>query len=270
MACWPPAWIGQDGPGVECLASTNAGLRAWMAPARRGVASTPGHLRPPSSSRVVSAPRPTAWMAPARAPPAGGWAVSSPESCAPRSPPREFTQVGPQPPPPDVALMPLSCCLLGGQPRTRQDSAVQGRVASVGVVEGMDVVRHGSSGFVLVGPVPGLVDEFLLQRAEERRGHGVVPAVALAAHGWHRRDVGQRGLVCGAGVLRAAVAVVNEPFVGLTSRHRLVQRPGCTALVSMCDASAQPTTFRLNRSMSTARYTQPAWVCRYVMSPTQA
>ena len=58
----------------------------------------------------------------------------------------------------------------------------QGRVQATGIVEALDVLEQIAPGLV-AGSVDPVVDPLGLQRVEEALHRGVVPAVALAAHG---------------------------------------------------------------------------------------
>lgn len=116
-------------------------------------------------------------------------------------------------------------------------------------------------------PGPG-IDELALDGREEALRYGVVPAFSLPRH---RQDdavlPGQGGEVA-AGVLgefnRSMWKITPSP--GRRAANA-VDRASVTRLVRMWSARAQPTTRRLDRSMTVARYAQPSHVATYVMSP---
>jgi hypothetical protein len=80
----------------------------------------------------------------------------------------------------------------------------QHRVASLRIVEAGDVLDDRSPGARLGWPTLAF-DQFALQRREEAFGHGVVPAIALAAHAAHNAVAIKLGTIFEAGVLAAAV-----------------------------------------------------------------
>ena len=59
----------------------------------------------------------------------------------------------------------------------------------------------------------------------------------------------------------------NKPLAGLRF-HTAINNASLTSLVRLCAAIDQPTTCRENRSITTAKYSQPSWVRIVVMSPT--
>jgi len=72
---------------------------------------------------------------------------------------------------------------------------------SLPVVENLEVIEQLGARRRPRGP-RRVVDELDLQRREETLGHGVVPAIASAAHAAHDPVLGQDALVVAAGVLR--------------------------------------------------------------------
>src|SRR5207245_4871328 len=64
-----------------------------------------------------------------------------------------------------------------------------------------------------------VVDELDLQRREETLGHGVVPAIAPAAHAAHDPVLGQGALVVAAGVLGGFNRSSDRKSTRLNSSH---------------------------------------------------
>ena len=139
--------------------------------------------------------------------------------------------------------------------------------APLRVVEDLHVFRHVRARGGVRGP-GYVVGEFDLERREEALGDGVVPAVAAPAHAAHESVRGEDRLVGAAGILgcpgrsdargRGGADGGGAPSPGHRAR---------AAAFRSC--SAQPTTWRENRSRMTTRYNQPSRVQRYVMSDTQ-
>ena len=119
------------------------------------------------------------------------------------------------------------------------------------------------------GVAPGL-EAFAVQPAhlegapQAFRGR-IVPAVCLAAHRAAHAVAGKRLLEVGAAVLAATVAVTDHPGDG-RRRNQAMCSASMTSSRLMCGCIDQPTTWRLNKSMITARYSQPSSVATYVMS----
>ena len=92
-----------------------------------------------------------------------------------------------------------------------------------------------------------------LQGREEALGHGVVPAVALAAHALRRAGLGEQLAEARGGELEAAVGVEDQSAAREASRprQRLEDQPDRSR------ASDQPTTLRENRSRMTTRKRNP-------------
>ena len=103
------------------------------------------------------------------------------------------------------------------------------------------------------------VDELSLDGGEEALGHGVVPAFTLAAQRQHDAVVLGQFAVVAAGVLAAAVGVEDRPGRRAAVGEGHVEGVGDRS-VRMWSASAQPTTWRLARSITVARYAQPSQV----------
>src|SRR5437867_1901979 len=100
-----------------------------------------------------------------------------------------------------------------------------------------------------------------LQRSPQALGDRVVPAVTLAAHrAAHAVDL-QRVLELMAAVLgwlpRSLWKI--RPDAGCR-RNQAMRSASLTSSVLMCGFIDQPTTWRLNRSITTARYSQPSSV----------
>src|SRR5438128_166005 len=76
------------------------------------------------------------------------------------------------------------------------------------VVEDLEVIEQLAARRRPRGP-RRVVDELDLQRREETLGHGVVPAIAPAAHAAHDPVLGQGALVVAAGVLTAAIGMME-------------------------------------------------------------
>src|SRR2546428_9148164 len=79
------------------------------------------------------------------------------------------------------------------------------------VVEDLEVIEQLAARRRPRGP-RRVVDELDLQRREETLGHGVVPAIAPAAHAAHDPVLGQDALVVAAGVLTAAIGMMEQPL----------------------------------------------------------
>src|SRR5579864_5304484 len=94
---------------------------------------------------------------------------------------------------------------------------------SLPVVEDLDVFEGlaACAVAVLEGAVP---HELFLEGREEALGHGVVPAVALAAHARAHLVAPESASEGVAGVLRAAVAVEDQAWLGASETDRGVQR----------------------------------------------
>src|SRR5436309_2817505 len=87
------------------------------------------------------------------------------------------------------------------------------------VVEDLEVIEQLGARRRPRGP-RRVVDELDLQRREETLGHGVVPTIAPAAHAAHDPVLGQDALVVAAGVLTAAIGMMEQPL------RRAPARPG--------------------------------------------
>src|SRR6266542_6985237 len=87
----------------------------------------------------------------------------------------------------------------------------ESRMPSLPVIEPLDVVEE--LGARRRPRLPRrVVDELDLQRGEEALGDRVVPAIAPAAHAAHDPMLGQRLLVVTAGVLTAAIRMMQQPL----------------------------------------------------------
>ena len=84
-------------------------------------------------------------------------------------------------------------------------------MASVGVVEALDVLEQGKSGFGLRGKRPS-IDQFAFQAGEEALAQGVVVAVADRPHGGSDARLAAPFTEGHRGVLRSLVAVMDHPF----------------------------------------------------------
>src|SRR5437867_10811977 len=86
------------------------------------------------------------------------------------------------------------------------------------VVEDLEILeefdaRRGPRG-------PGrVVDELDLQRREETLGHRVVPAIAPATHAADDPVLGQDALIVAAGVLTAAIGMMEQPLRRAPAAH---------------------------------------------------
>src|SRR2546422_416104 len=96
-------------------------------------------------------------------------------------------------------------------------------MSSPPIVEGLEVIeeltaRRGPRG-------PGrVVDELDLQRGEEALGDGVVPAVAPPAHAADDPVLRQPPLVVAAGVLTAAIRMMQQAPRGAASPRTRIKR----------------------------------------------
>ena len=87
-------------------------------------------------------------------------------------------------------------------------------MSSLAVVEHFDVIEDLCASFFSAGE-PAMMDEFVLQIAEEAFDHGVVVAVPLAAHADCGADLLKPSLIDDAHIGRAAVAVMDQPGIWL-------------------------------------------------------
>src|SRR3990172_11071377 len=97
------------------------------------------------------------------------------------------------------------------------------RMPALPVVPGLDVGEDRLTGGVAGAPV-GLEDQLYLQRGEEALGDGVVPAVAFLAHARDEPVRRQERLVGAAGVLAAAIGVMQQPRTRPAIRERHPER----------------------------------------------
>ena len=86
------------------------------------------------------------------------------------------------------------------------------------VVEDLEVIEQLSARRRPRGP-GRVVDKLDLQRREETLGHGVVPAIAPAAHAAHDPVLRQDALVVAAGVLIMWPETIAPLFSGRLPRH---------------------------------------------------
>jgi hypothetical protein len=82
------------------------------------------------------------------------------------------------------------------------------------VIEHFDVVEDSRAGLFSRGK-PLVMDEFILEIAEEALDHGIVLAIASAAHADLGANLKQFGLVIGPAVGRTAITVMDQPGVRL-------------------------------------------------------
>src|SRR5437879_1664869 len=81
------------------------------------------------------------------------------------------------------------------------------------VVEHLAVIEQRGARRCPRGP-RRVVDALDLQRREETLGHGVAPAIAPETHAAHDPVLGQDALVVAAGVLTAAIGMMEQPCGG--------------------------------------------------------
>ena len=131
-------------------------------------------------------------------------------------------------------------------------------VEAAGVVPAFDPVEDGP---VEAGDGrPGAtVDEFSFDGGEEALGDGVVPACSFASQRQGTAVIGGELAEVPAGVLAAAVGVEDRPG-RWAACVKALNRASEISSVRMWSASAQPTTLRLARSITVARYAQPSQV----------
>ena len=113
---------------------------------------------------------------------------------------------------------------------------------SLPVIEHFDVVEDSRTGFFSRGKSL-VVNEFILEIAEEALDHGIVVAIAFAAHADLGADLKQFGLVIDADVGRAAITVMDEPGVRLAQVEchlQRVQAQDLAALVAHRPANDPP------------------------------
>lgn len=87
-------------------------------------------------------------------------------------------------------------------------------MGSLPVIERFDVVEDSRAGFLSRGKSL-VMDEFILEIAEEALDHGIVVAIAFTAHADLGADLKQFGLVIGRAVGRAAITVMDQSGVRL-------------------------------------------------------
>src|SRR2546426_1828385 len=85
------------------------------------------------------------------------------------------------------------------------------RMSPLPVVEDLKVIEQLGARRRPRGP-RRVVHELDLQRREETLSHGIVPAIAAAAHAAHDSVLGQDALVVAAGVLTAAIGMMEQPL----------------------------------------------------------
>jgi hypothetical protein len=119
----------------------------------------------------------------------------------------------------------------------------------------LDAVCHIGSE-LLDRRIPLLVQALELQRGAEAFDHRIVPAIAAAAHAANDPVRSQHRLVRGAGVLNAAIRVMQQTRCGCrlatASRHSVSD-----SAAEGWASSTQPTTRRQNASISTANVSDP-------------
>src|SRR3954447_850716 len=86
------------------------------------------------------------------------------------------------------------------------------RMEPHGIVERLNVVGHVSRRGRVGGPPT--YRKLLLQRAKATLDDGAVPAIAAATHAGDEAVRREQRLIRGAGVLRAAVGVMQQPTRG--------------------------------------------------------
>jgi hypothetical protein len=87
-----------------------------------------------------------------------------------------------------------------------------------------DVFSHVSNRF-LASSVPAITGPFALQAAEEALNRGIVPAVSLATHAADHAVLFQQFLVVMAGVLAAAIGMMNQTRRWFSQVDRHYQGP---------------------------------------------
>src|SRR3954463_10499558 len=142
---------------------------------------------------------------------------------------------------------------------------VEGGMAPDGIVEPIDVAANGLV-CLLAGVEDGPPDELGFQGLEERLHHGVVIAIPLAGHRDQDAVLLELGLIVDRAILAAAIRMMDQP--GCRTAHGQGFAQSGKRARSRCSRSpvAQPTTRRANRSITTARYSQPSRVQTQEMS----
>src|SRR5207244_2932008 len=115
-------------------------------------------------------------------------------------------------------------------------------VESLPIVPHFEVFEHRVPGVCPCGPLC-IVDELGLERRKETLDHGVVPAVAFAAHAPAALRDGQQCLILRTRVLPAAIRVMQHVGWMVPLRERHVeggqwQRPGDRAIHGPADDAA--------------------------------
>ncbi len=95
-------------------------------------------------------------------------------------------------------------------------------MAPFSVVEDLDVFKQVAVGILVIEPT-AVVGELGLEQMEKRLGHGIIPAVSLAAHALHKAMAGHPAGEVTAGILDAAIGVDDQPRRSV--RRRRTFRP---------------------------------------------
>ena len=106
----------------------------------------------------------------------------------------------------------------------------------------------------------------MFEHRKETLGHGVVPAVPFPTHALAHLRRREGGTVLRTRALTATVRVLHQAAAGWR-RAMACCRARSGSAVAIDALVARPTTIRVARSASTARYSQPLRVGMYVMSP---
>jgi hypothetical protein len=126
------------------------------------------------------------------------------------------------------------------------------------IIETFDVsedicLRLGASLIILE------MDMLIFQGAEEALHRGIIITVARAAHADLDLIIGQSHLIGLSRILAAAIAVMQEAWNGTPVLDSHLEGFS-TRLLSSVASIAQPTILRENKSITTARYSQPSAV----------
>jgi len=138
---------------------------------------------------------------------------------------------------------------------------------SIGIVKGLDVFEHVAPRLV-PGAVPPVMDELVLQAAEEALHASVVIAIPFPRHTRLNAVLSEQLLVGSRSVLTPLVGMIeqvsNRPGRRLSTAIPIASMTSCPSMRLAID---QPTTLRAYKSSTTARNRKPRAVGRKVMSP---
>ena len=126
------------------------------------------------------------------------------------------------------------------------------------IVKDFDIFEDCISG-VIARFINAMMNQFDLKGVEKALGDGIIPAITLLTHAGFNAMVVQKFPVTVSGVLAASIAMRYQSLSGLRF-HRAISSASLTRPAVIRDPMDHPTTARENRSITTARYSQPSRV----------